>query len=117
MCSVAQQKSPPRSAKTRSTRRRPSGRSGTIIKIERFRLRVVPLGTRSRGPAGGSHPIMRRRSPAAARSNAGISAHETLRRLNHAIVEYQNDRLVDDATIVLVEWMPDRPERLLISLG
>jgi hypothetical protein len=50
-------------------------------------------------------------------SNAGISAHETLRRLNHAIVEYQNDRLTDDATIVLVEWMPDRPERLLISLG
>ena len=50
-------------------------------------------------------------------SNAGTSAHETLRRLNHAIVEYQNDRLTDDATIVLVEWMPDRPERLLISLG
>jgi len=50
-------------------------------------------------------------------SNAGTSAHETLRRLNHAIVEYQNDRLTDDATIVLVEWMPARPERLLISLG
>jgi hypothetical protein len=50
-------------------------------------------------------------------SNAGISAHETLRRLNHAIVEYQNERLIDDATIVLVEWMPDRPERLLISFG
>ena len=39
-------------------------------------------------------------------SNAGTSAHETLRRLNHAIVEYQNDRLTDDATIVLVESMP-----------
>ena len=50
-------------------------------------------------------------------SNAGTSAHETLRRLNHAIVEYQNDRLTDDATIVLVEWMPDRPDGLLISLG
>lgn len=50
-------------------------------------------------------------------SNAGITAHETLRRLNHAIVEYQNDRLSDDATIVLVEWMPDRPERLLIPRG
>jgi serine phosphatase RsbU (regulator of sigma subunit) len=50
-------------------------------------------------------------------SNEGISAHETLRRLNHAIVEYQDERLSDDATIVLVEWMPDRPEDMLISLG
>lgn len=50
-------------------------------------------------------------------SNAGISAHETLRRLNHAIVDYQNAQLSDDATIVLVEWMPDRPEDMLTSLG
>lgn len=50
-------------------------------------------------------------------SNEGISAHETLRRLNHAIVEYQDERLSDDATIVLIEWLPDRPEDMLISLG
>lgn len=50
-------------------------------------------------------------------SNDGISAHETLRRLNHEIVAYQNDRLSDDATIVLVEWMPHRPEDMLTSLG
>ncbi len=50
-------------------------------------------------------------------SNAGISAHETLRRLNHEIVEYQDERLSDDATIVLVEWRPDRPEDMLTSLG
>jgi serine/threonine protein phosphatase PrpC len=50
-------------------------------------------------------------------SDAGISAHETLRRLNHAILEYQNERLSDDATIVLVEWMPDRPDDMLISPG
>lgn len=49
-------------------------------------------------------------------SHDGISAHETLRRLNHEIVAYQNDRLSDDATIVLVEWMPDRPEDMLTSL-
>ena len=47
-------------------------------------------------------------------TDARISAHETLRRLNHAIVDYQNARLTDDATIVLVEWRPDRPEDLLI---
>jgi hypothetical protein len=50
-------------------------------------------------------------------SSAGVSAHETLRRLNHEIVAYQNERLSDDATIVLVEWLPDRPEDLLTSLG
>jgi hypothetical protein len=50
-------------------------------------------------------------------SNAGISAHETLRQLNHTILEYQNERLSDDATIVLIEWMPDRHEDMLASLS
>jgi hypothetical protein len=43
----------------------------------------------------------------------GLSAPETLRRLNHAILDFQQGRLYDDATIVLVEWLPDRPERNL----
>jgi len=47
-------------------------------------------------------------------SNDGIPAPETMRRLNHAISEYQRGRLQDDATIVLVEWLPDHPERSLI---
>ena len=47
-------------------------------------------------------------------SNDGISAPETMRRLNHAISEYQRGRLQDDATIVLFEWLPDHPERNLI---
>jgi serine phosphatase RsbU (regulator of sigma subunit) len=47
-------------------------------------------------------------------SNDGIPAPETMRRLNHAISEYQRGRLQDDATIVLVEWLPDHPERNLI---
>jgi Stage II sporulation protein E (SpoIIE) len=47
-------------------------------------------------------------------SAVGTSAPETLRRLNHAIVDFQQGRLYDDATIVLVEWLPDRPERNLI---
>lgn len=50
-------------------------------------------------------------------SNTGITAPETLRRLNRAILEYQHGRLSDDATIVLIEWMPDRPERMLASLS
>jgi serine phosphatase RsbU (regulator of sigma subunit) len=46
-------------------------------------------------------------------SNAGIPAPEALRRLNMAIIEYQHGRLSDDATIVMLEWMPDHPERQL----
>ncbi len=41
-------------------------------------------------------------------SATGLPAAETMRRLNHAIVVYQNGRLRDDATAVLVEWDPDR---------
>jgi hypothetical protein len=37
---------------------------------------------------------------------AGLPAPETLRRLNRAIVDYQHGRLSDDATTVLLEWMP-----------
>jgi hypothetical protein len=46
-------------------------------------------------------------------SSAGTPAPETLRRLNRAIVEYQHGRLSDDATIVLLEWLPDQPANKL----
>jgi hypothetical protein len=46
-------------------------------------------------------------------SAAGLPAPETMRRLKHAILEYQHGRLRDDATTVLVEWQPDRPGRSL----
>jgi serine phosphatase RsbU (regulator of sigma subunit) len=44
---------------------------------------------------------------------AGTPAPETLRRLNRAIIDYQDGRLSDDATTVMLEWMPDHPERRL----
>lgn len=34
---------------------------------------------------------------------------ESLRRLNHAILEYQDGKLQDDATTVLVEWISEDP--------
>ena len=34
-------------------------------------------------------------------------APETMRRLIHAILEHQHERLQDDATAVLVAWRPD----------
>jgi serine phosphatase RsbU (regulator of sigma subunit) len=43
-------------------------------------------------------------------SAAGMSAAEALRRLNRAIVDFQDDHLSDDATTVLLEWMPEDPQ-------
>jgi Stage II sporulation protein E (SpoIIE) len=45
-------------------------------------------------------------------SAAGLSAAETLRRLNLAILDYQDGKLQDDATTVLVEWRGDEPNRV-----
>jgi serine phosphatase RsbU (regulator of sigma subunit) len=47
-------------------------------------------------------------------SSAGLPAPETMRRLNRAILDYQHGRLRDDATAILIEWKPDRPERKLL---
>jgi serine phosphatase RsbU (regulator of sigma subunit) len=46
-------------------------------------------------------------------NSALLPAPETMRRLNHAIVEYQHGRLRDDATAVLIEWQPDQPGPML----
>lgn len=43
-------------------------------------------------------------------SASGLSAPEILRRLNHAILDHQHGRLSDDATAVLIEWMPGTPQ-------
>jgi serine phosphatase RsbU (regulator of sigma subunit) len=43
----------------------------------------------------------------------GLAASETLRRLNQAILDHQHGRLRDDATVVLLEWMPADPEERL----
>ena len=42
---------------------------------------------------------------------AGRPGAETLRRLNHAILDHQAGTLQDDATTVLVEWLSDEPDR------
>ncbi len=47
-------------------------------------------------------------------SHDGVPLPETLRRLNHAITDHQRGHLRDDATLVVVEWQPDHPERSLI---
>jgi serine phosphatase RsbU (regulator of sigma subunit) len=42
-------------------------------------------------------------------SSSLLPVPETMRRLNHAILEYQQGRLRDDATVVLIEWQPGHP--------
>jgi serine phosphatase RsbU (regulator of sigma subunit) len=46
-------------------------------------------------------------------SASGLPAPEILRRLNHAILDHQHGRLSDDATAVLIEWMPGNPQNQL----
>ena len=43
-------------------------------------------------------------------SHDGTPAPEMIRRLHHAISDYQHGRLIDDATIVMLEWMPDQAQ-------
>jgi serine phosphatase RsbU (regulator of sigma subunit) len=48
------------------------------------------------------------------RGDGRTPAPETLRQLNRAITGFQDGRLSDDATIVMVEWRPAQLERELI---
>jgi Stage II sporulation protein E (SpoIIE) len=43
---------------------------------------------------------------------AGLSAAETLRRLNLGILAHQNGKLQDDATTLVIEWRGDEPDRV-----
>ena len=44
-------------------------------------------------------------------ASAGMAAAEALRRLNHEILRYQEGKLQDDATTLLVEWLTNEPDR------
>ncbi|MCP3804335.1 serine/threonine-protein phosphatase [Allokutzneria sp. A3M-2-11 16] len=44
---------------------------------------------------------------------AGLPAPETLRRITHAVLDHQNGRLQDDATLMLVEWSTEAARSLL----
>ncbi|MBP2367114.1 PP2C family protein-serine/threonine phosphatase [Pseudonocardia parietis] len=45
-----------------------------------------------------------------------LSAPETLRRLVAAVLAHQNDRLQDDATLLMLDWASDRHPRLFPSI-
>jgi serine phosphatase RsbU (regulator of sigma subunit) len=46
-------------------------------------------------------------------SGAGLPTPETLRRLSHLVMEYQQHAPIDDATMMLAEWSGSTPEAML----
>jgi anti-anti-sigma factor len=69
--------------------------------------------TEARDAAGRFFGLSRLLDLAERHSAAGLPAPETLRRLSHAVLDHQQGRLDDDATLVIVEWSPDaRPDEL-----
>lgn len=48
-------------------------------------------------------------------TTAGTPAPEIMRQLNHEIMAHQSGELRDDATVVMVEWLPGHPRRDLTA--
>lgn len=48
-------------------------------------------------------------------TTAGTPAPEMMRLLNHEIMDHQSGELRDDATVVMVEWLPGHPRRDLTA--
>lgn len=44
-------------------------------------------------------------------SASGLPVSEVCRRLSHAVLDYQDGTLADDATLVIVEWLPGSGDR------
>jgi serine phosphatase RsbU (regulator of sigma subunit) len=70
----------------------------------------------ARDPAGHQFGLQRFTDFIIRREADGLSAPETLRRLMHAILDYQDDRLQDDASVLMVEWRNSHEQRMLVSL-
>jgi hypothetical protein len=67
--------------------------------------------TEARSPAGEQFGVDRLIDFAVKAIADQLPLPETTRRLVHAILDYQNDRLQDDATVLLAEWRSPAPVR------
>jgi stage II sporulation SpoE-like protein len=65
----------------------------------------------ARSPAGEQFGVERLTDFAVKAISEQLPLPETTRRLVHAILEHQDDRLQDDATVLLVEWRSRAPVR------
>ncbi|ONI78119.1 hypothetical protein ALI144C_31010 [Actinosynnema sp. ALI-1.44] len=69
----------------------------------------------ARDPAGHQFSLRRFTDFIARHEADGLSAPETLRRLMRTILAYQNGRLQDDASVLLVEWRNGNQRHMTIS--
>ncbi|MEV4315675.1 PP2C family protein-serine/threonine phosphatase [Actinocrispum sp. NPDC049592] len=69
----------------------------------------------ARDPAGRQFGLRRFTDFIIRREADGLSAPETLRRLMQTVLTYQNGRLQDDASVLLVEWRSSRENRMIIA--
>ena len=70
--------------------------------------------------AATTRAVLRRATPRRAhraRRGAQLSAPETLRRLAAAVLEHQQGKLQDDATLLLVDWSADSHVRMFPTLS
>jgi hypothetical protein len=64
--------------------------------------------TEGRGPDGTPFGV-ERLADFIRHGSTGLPSPERMRRLTHEILDYQQGRLRDDATAVLIEWEPPQP--------
>jgi hypothetical protein len=69
----------------------------------------------ARDPTGDQFGLRRFTDFVIRQETDGLSAPETLRRLMHMILAYQNGRLQDDASVLLMEWRSSRESRMVMS--
>jgi serine phosphatase RsbU (regulator of sigma subunit) len=73
--------------------------------------------TEARDSEGNFFGIERLVEFTARHATSGLPVAETLRQLNHAILDHQHGKLQDDATTVIVEWLSDEQQRDLDGLS
>ena len=98
-----------------STRSRSGGKTRPPVYTEKLQpgdglLLYTDGVTEGRSADGTLFGIERLSDLLAQHHQSGLSASEMMRRLAHALTDYQRDRLSDDATMVLVRWLPGAAE-------
>jgi serine phosphatase RsbU (regulator of sigma subunit) len=96
----------------------PGSQAGPPVYVEQLqpgdRVLLYTDGvTEGRSPGGIAFGEQRFADFIISHTSAGMPAPETLRRLTRAIIDYQDGRMSDDATTVMLEWQPDQPEQRL----
>jgi serine phosphatase RsbU (regulator of sigma subunit) len=72
--------------------------------------------TEARSPTGNFFGVERLHDFASKAAADNVPLPETARRLVHAILDYQDDRLQDDATVLLAQWLSPAPNRSDLEL-